>query len=209
MFDEMLRRETLAPLVLRLALAAIFIYHGLDKVAGKDNEWGALWATNLWFQQARPPQEVTAKLDRLVKEEEDESKKKEIQGAKDILSTAYADENRTAPGSLQIVAVQMAVAWAELLCGIALLVGLLTRVSAVAMIVIQVGAIATVTWARGFSASGAAGYEYNLVVIAACLALLLVGGGALSVDQWLKARRARRAAKAQVPAPGEAAPVGV
>ena len=41
MFDEALRRNTLVPLVLRLALAAIFIYHGLDKVSGKNNEWGA------------------------------------------------------------------------------------------------------------------------------------------------------------------------
>jgi putative oxidoreductase len=83
------------------------------------------------------------------------------------------------------------VAWGELIGGIALLVGLLTRLSAAAMIAIQVGAIATVTWARGFSFAAGGGYEYNLALLGMCVALLLTGGGYYSVDRCLTGRRGR------------------
>jgi putative oxidoreductase len=36
-------RNVFCPLVLRLVLAAIFLYHGLEKVAGPDKGWGAAW----------------------------------------------------------------------------------------------------------------------------------------------------------------------
>ena len=51
--------------LLRLALAVIFIYHGFVKVTGKDNTWGASWATEAWNQQADIPKDVAAKLDKL------------------------------------------------------------------------------------------------------------------------------------------------
>src|SRR5262249_27239803 len=50
MFDGLFK-NTLAPLVLRLALAAIFIYHGLDKVINYN--WGTEWMQELRWQQMR------------------------------------------------------------------------------------------------------------------------------------------------------------
>ena len=69
-------------------------------------------------------------------------------------------------------------------------------------------------WARGFSAAGGAGYEYNVALIGMCLALMLTGGGRLAVDQLLFARRAasaRQPAPPPVvpPAPPPAAPAAV
>ena len=84
---------------------------------------------------------------------------------------------------------QFLVAWGELLGGIAMLLGFLTRWAALGLVIIQIGAIATVTFAKGFSAGGGAGYEYNLALIGMCLALMLTGGGPVSADQLLFARR--------------------
>jgi uncharacterized membrane protein YphA (DoxX/SURF4 family) len=195
MLDDPSRQNVLVPLVLRLALAAVFIYHGLDKVAGQGNNWGAEWAFNLWAHQGLPPDDVLAKVDALGRE----SEQRKVQ-IKDELREAYQQDQRAAPESLQFVGSQMAVAWGELICGVTLLLGLLTRLSALAMIVIQVGAIATVTWAKGFSPAQGVGYEYNLVVIAACAALALTGGGLLAADRCVKSWRARRAATATAPA---------
>ena len=41
---------------------------------------------------------------------------------------------------------QMAVAWGELLCGLGMLLGFLTRLAAVGIIIIMLGAIYTVHW---------------------------------------------------------------
>ena len=52
MFDTF-TRYTLIPLVIRLGLAVIFVYHGLHKVADEGNELGAAWM--------RPPPEQSPK----------------------------------------------------------------------------------------------------------------------------------------------------
>jgi putative oxidoreductase len=80
--------------------------------------------------------------------------------------------------------VQLAVAWGEFLGGAALIVGLFTRLAAVGMIVIQIGAICLVTAALGFFAR-AGGWEYNFVLLAACLATFVAGSGAFSLDHFL------------------------
>jgi uncharacterized membrane protein YphA (DoxX/SURF4 family) len=96
-------------------------------------------------------------------------------------------------GAVQLsAAAQVLVAWGEFLGGIAMLLGLLTRVAAVGLIVIQVGAIVLVTGAQGFSAVAGGGYEYNVALIGMCLVLLLTGGGTASLDRLM--RRPRRAA---------------
>src|SRR2546430_1093004 len=105
MFDAV-AKNTVAPLVLRLALAAIFIYHGYMLVS---KDWG-----------------------------------------RDALA-----------GSGQPVPVQVAVAWGQLIGGIAMLVGFLTRLAALGLIVIMGGAIALVHWEHGFSIQNH-GYEYNV-----------------------------------------------
>jgi putative oxidoreductase len=142
MFEAFVK-NTLAALLLRLALAAIFIYHGFHLVGDDGNQWGAAWmnaeAAN---HEAQPP---------------------------------------AAP-------VQLAVAWGQLLGGIALAVGFLTRLAALGIIAIMAGAIATVHWPNGFDISKG-GYEYNMLIVVACLTLLLLGGGTVAVDRFFRLRR--------------------
>jgi putative oxidoreductase len=91
---------------------------------------------------------------------------------------------------------QVLVAWGQLLGGIAMLLGILTRLAALGLIVIMAGAIATVHWSHGFALvkDGAynGGYEYNVALITICLVLMLTGGGAVAVDRWLRLRPKRR-----------------
>lgn len=132
-------KNALVPLLLRLALAAIFIFHGLDMVSGPDHAWGATWNRN----PGAPP----------------------------------------APA-------QLAVAWGELIGGIALALGFLTRLAAIGIIVIMVGAIATVHWPHGFSITQG-GFEYNFAIIIMCLCLVLGGPGPFAVDRVFRLRRQR------------------
>ena len=62
MWNDALLKNTLAPLVLRLALAAIFVYHGWHKITDRDTDWGAMWATALTEQKDKPPREVVNRL---------------------------------------------------------------------------------------------------------------------------------------------------
>jgi putative oxidoreductase len=129
-------KNTVAPLILRLCLAAVFIYHGMDLV-GKSG--GSAWHRDLPVVQ------------------------------------------------------QVLVAWGQLLGGIAMLLGFLTRLAAIGLAAIMVGAIALVHWPHGFSLGNpdGPGYEYNVVLIGICLALLLTGGGTLAVDRWFRLRPKR------------------
>jgi putative oxidoreductase len=113
------------------------------------------------------------------------------------------------PEALTYAIPQLAVAWGELAGGIALLLGLLTRLAALGMIVIQVGAVVLVTFSRGFTAAqGSAGYEYNFALIIMSLAVLVLGGSICSVDQMVKRQRRRSAAAgAPRPEPVAAGPV--
>jgi putative oxidoreductase len=73
---------------------------------------------------------------------------------------------------------------AELGGGLLLALGLLTPLGAAAVTGSMLCAIVSVTWANGFiSAKG--GYEYNLVLIAAALAVAFAGPGRLSADHSL------------------------
>jgi uncharacterized membrane protein YphA (DoxX/SURF4 family) len=154
-------KNALVPLLLRLILAAIFIYHGLDLVGvlpradeehgvvanfihhgldlkrGAEQEWGARWNPS----PDAPP-----------------------------------------------AAAQLAVAWGQLIGGIALGLGFLTRLAAVGIIVIMIGAIALVHWPHGFDIQKG-GYEYNVAIITMCLCLVLGGAGPFAVDRFLGFRR--------------------
>ncbi len=130
-------KNTLVPLLLRLALAAIFIFHGLDLVGGPDKQWGASW-----------------------------------------------NKTSEAPPA----AAQLAVAWGELIGGIALGIGFLTRLAALGIIAIMAGAIATVHWPNGFDIRQG-GYEYNVAIIAVCLCLVLGGPGPFAVDRFFRLKR--------------------
>jgi putative oxidoreductase len=128
-------KNVLVPLLLRLALATIFIYHGLDKV-GKDG--GTNWHPG---GPDAPP-----------------------------------------------AAVQLSVAWGELLGGVALGLGFLTRLAALGIIAIMLGAIVTVTWQNGFD-NTKHGFEYNFAIIVMALCLVLSGPGPIAVDRVFRLRR--------------------
>ena len=79
--------------------------------------------------------------------------------------------------------IQLLVAWGELVGGVVLLLGFLTRWAAVGLIAIQAGAIVLVTGARGFGTTAETGYEYNVALVAMCLALVFLGGGTLALNR--------------------------
>jgi putative oxidoreductase len=130
-------RNALIPLLLRLTLAAIFVFHGMRLVGGVDHQWGARW-----------------------------------------------NPGDGAPPAL----VQLAIAWGELIGGIALALGFLTRLAAIGIIAIMAGAIATVHWPKGFDITEG-GFEYNFTIIMICLCLVLGGPGNLAVDRFFRIRR--------------------
>ena len=79
----------------------------------------------------------------------------------------------------------------EFLGGIGLIVGFLTRLAALAIAVVMVGAIATVHWKNGFfmnwelKPGKGHGIEANLAFLAMALALFLDGAGLLSIDRLI------------------------
>jgi putative oxidoreductase len=134
--------RTFAPLLLRVALAAVFIYHGLEKVH-PDTGYGLRWAAGMG--EHAPP----------------------------VLSNAPP--------------LQALVAWGELLGGVAVALGILTRWAALGLLIIMFGAIFTYSGTHGFSAVGQ-GYEYNFVLILVCAALILMGAGTFSLDRVVKVK---------------------
>ncbi len=101
---------------------------------------------------------------------------------------------------------QQVLGWAELICGLLLAFGLLTRLAALTTIGLQVGAVVMVSgryalagleWTKGSADYMKVGPEYNLILIMMCLGVLVLGGGIASLDHLLL----RRSEKATVPAP--------
>ena len=135
---------TWAPLPLRLALAAIFIAHGSQKVFGSFSGPGLAQFTS-----------------------------------------AAAPYSFMRPGWLWMGAA----AFAELIGGGLLLLGLLTRVGAFLIACVMATAIC-VHYAGGFFASNK-GYEYPMALLAMCIALLITGGGMASIDRGLSSGRRR------------------
>jgi putative oxidoreductase len=79
------------------------------------------------------------------------------------------------------------VALAELLGGLALVAGLLTRLAGAGLAVVMLGAVLVAHLSAGFFLP--AGYEFALTLLGASLALAATGAGAWSLDAML-ARRA-------------------
>ncbi len=73
------------------------------------------------------------------------------------------------------------VAFLEFVGGIALIVGIVTQVFAALFFVQFVVAILKVTGKKGF----AGGYEFDLLILAALLALVVLGSGSFSADSML------------------------
>jgi putative oxidoreductase len=82
---------------------------------------------------------------------------------------------------------------AEFLGSLGLIFGFLTRLGALGIIGVMLGAILTVHWHNGFfmnwtGKQAGEGFEYHLLAIGIALALLIRGGGAFSVDRALQGR---------------------
>ncbi len=73
---------------------------------------------------------------------------------------------------------------AEFVGGILVIAGFLTPLAALALIVVMIVAILKVHLENGFFAASG-GYEFNLVLIAVAVALLLAGSGAYGIDAAL------------------------
>ena len=83
------------------------------------------------------------------------------------------------------------VCFMEFFGGIGLVLGLLTRLSALAVTIVMVGAIVKVDAPHGFflnwelKPGKGHGFEMNLALIAMAVACMIAGGGAVSVDLLL------------------------
>lgn len=83
-----------------------------------------------------------------------------------------------------------AAAFAELIGGVLILTGLLTRVGAALVAFVMLIAIFGVHWGAFFSNNK--GFEYPLSLLGMALALLIAGGGQASLDRSLMGPRGRR-----------------
>jgi putative oxidoreductase len=81
---------------------------------------------------------------------------------------------------------------AELLGGLGLAFGFITRLAATGILCVMVGAIGLVHWNNGVFAQHG-GFEYPLALGVISLVFLTVGGGQLSMDHALRERARRRA----------------
>jgi putative oxidoreductase len=97
------------------------------------------------------------------------------------------------PGAANVLAkngLEPAILWAyviiflELVGGICLIIGLFTRFFAAALAIEMLIALLIVHLPRGYAASGG-GYEYVLLIGAACFLIAIRGGGPYSVDRMI------------------------
>lgn len=129
---------------LRLALAAVFMAHGAQKVLGSFEGKGF----NAWISGSVPFSFMR-------------------------------------PAWLWLAAAALS----ELIGGILVLLGLLTRVGAFFLLCVMLTAIVGKHWGSFFAPGG---MEFPLSLLAMCLALLISGGGQLSVDRGLSGSSGKR-----------------
>ena len=80
---------------------------------------------------------------------------------------------------------QLPIALAEFIGGILLIIGALTRVTGSVFAVILLGAIFHIRWENGFFVSQG-GWEWDLVMLAAVLAIIVAGPGRISISHLVK-----------------------
>jgi len=79
---------------------------------------------------------------------------------------------------------QIPIALAEFIPGILLIIGVLTRISASLISIVMLGAIFLVKGASNLT--GEHGYEFDLILLAACLVVIVAGPGRVSLSYVLK-----------------------
>jgi len=79
---------------------------------------------------------------------------------------------------------QIPIALAETIGGILLIIGVLTRVSSSILSIIMLGAIFHVKGASNFSGQGA--YQYDLLLLAVSLVIIIAGPGRISIAHAVK-----------------------
>ena len=80
---------------------------------------------------------------------------------------------------------QLPIALAEFIGGIMLLIGVLTRITASIFSIIVLGAIFHIRWENGFFISEG-GWEWDLVMLAALLSIIVAGPGRVSIAHLVK-----------------------
>jgi len=73
-------------------------------------------------------------------------------------------------------------AYVELLGGLSLILGLLTRISSLLLLIFMVVATLKVHISKGFFMS-TGGFEYNLIIISVCIALIILGTGKFGINK--------------------------
>ena len=107
------------------------------------------------------------------------------------LTAFMENQGRPAPLGLRPTWLWMAAAaLSELLGGLLVLAGFLTRVGALSILFVMLVAVFGVHWSRGFFQPG--GYEYAFTLALMCVSLLISGGGRFSLDDALMDPRNRR-----------------
>jgi len=71
-------------------------------------------------------------------------------------------------------------------CGLALVLGILTRLAAAVLILLRLGAISIFTFQSRFSFPEGGGYDDNLGILVICIAVIVLGGGSLALDQLFR-----------------------
>ena len=80
---------------------------------------------------------------------------------------------------------QLPIALAEFIGGILLIAGVLTRVTGSIFTVILLGAIFHIRWENGFFVYKG-GWEWDLVMLAVVLAIIVAGPGRISISHLVK-----------------------
>jgi putative oxidoreductase len=94
-------------------------------------------------------------------------------------------EHLRIPAPLAVLAVA-----AEFLGGLGLIVGLLSRIAALGIAAVMIVAVLTVHWKFGlfmnwYGDKQGQGIEFHVLVVVLALAIMIKGGGAFSLDQFL------------------------
>jgi putative oxidoreductase len=76
------------------------------------------------------------------------------------------------------------IALLEVIGGLAILFGILTRIASAIFIIEMIGAILTVKLSDGF----VGGYEFELLLISICITLVILGPGRVSIENYVLRR---------------------